>query len=338
MIDLNMKNIVKYSMFMGLIFVMLKYIIKPKINNDELSTEFLFLLSIIVTLVFIIADYLTNLTSDVLNINNSGKEHCTSVCSIKNKKENMENILSENDNNSIINQSSSENLNIITPDERVQKAIIDRKKDEENFNKNLNRNMNSDVNANINMTVNTITQEERTQKDETTLVASDNISSLISDSNELMKKLDDQRKEVQNQIAKLINEKKKVDGLLNFGQDTEYLYPYMNKSQFIRSNGNRANDGVLKDETKYSVQNYHLLPQNQNTGSFEYGYSFLPPEKWFPVPPFPPVCVTEKQCPVCPTLSSSDSVNLKDWDDSRRVTPPDQINVDYITDKLNSGR
>jgi len=100
----------------------------------------------------------------------------------------------------------------------------------------------------------------------------------------------------------------------------------------------RSEEGVMKNESVYS--DYHHVPmaENYNTGSFEYGYSFLPPEKWYPTPPFPPVCVAEKQCPVCPVFTTGTPVDVKEWDNSRRVTQPDNINTKYIKDKLNSGR
>jgi hypothetical protein len=70
----------------------------------------------------------------------------------------------------------------------------------------------------------------------------------------------------------------------------------------------------------------------------EYGYTFLPPANWYPTPPHPPVCVTEKRCPVCPIFTNGSSTDLKQWNESRRITPPDNIDVDAVTDKLNSGR
>jgi hypothetical protein len=104
------------------------------------------------------------------------------------------------------------------------------------------------------------------------------------------------------------------------------------------ASGSRAQDGVLKDEMQFSNVDYNSMPVNYNTGSFEYGYSFLPPAQWYPVPPHPPVCVAEKQCPVCPVFTQGTNLELKEWDDSRRITPADEINVAAIEKKLNSGR
>lgn len=120
--------------------------------------------------------------------------------------------------------------------------------------------------------------------------------------------------------------------------EKQYSFEFKRRSDDIISNGSRAKDDVMKDETKYNTVTYHTVPQIYNEGSFEYGYSLLPPEKWYPTPPFPPVCVAEKQCPVCPVYTTGTNVDLKEWDSSRRITPPDEINVRYIEDKLNSGR
>jgi hypothetical protein len=88
------------------------------------------------------------------------------------------------------------------------------------------------------------------------------------------------------------------------------------------------------------VQNmdYNNVPMSDDSGSFESGYSFLPPEKWYPVSPHPPVCVTEKKCPVCPVSTGGTYVDLKEWDQSRKISSPDQINVQRVEEKLNSGR
>lgn len=287
MIELNMKNILKYIVFFAIVFALLKYAIKPKFNDQELDTEFILFVSIIITLVFIIVDYLTNLTSELFVANNTDQQ-CSSICSIK---ENMDNVQQESFYQDQLDNSPTEKtiqttqaLPIISTATNVQETS--------------NNNNGSDI------------------------------SSLISEHNDLILKIDEQKLKLQKQLNVIIAENN------NNNNNSDNI----RRNPHAKFNGSRTYNDVLKDETKYSVQNYHLLPQNQNTGSFEYGYSFLPPEKWYPIPPFPPVCVSEKQCPVCPTLSSSDSVNLKDWDSSRRITPPDEINIDYITDKLNSGR
>jgi hypothetical protein len=128
-------------------------------------------------------------------------------------------------------------------------------------------------------------------------------------------------------------------GLIDRNDDASYKINYQRRSPDITAVGSRAKDGIMKEsDMKYNVISYHTVPPNLNTGSFEYGYSFLPPKDWYPTPPFPPVCVAEKQCPVCPVLSSSEYVDLKEWNSARRFTPADEINVKYVEEKLNSGR
>lgn len=89
------------------------------------------------------------------------------------------------------------------------------------------------------------------------------------------------------------------------------------------------------DDDDYNPQSAHDLPVKPD--SFEYGYSFLPPDKWYPQPPRPPVCVTDKKCPVCPVMSTSGYTDLKNWKDSTHISPPQNIDTDYIDRKLNRG-
>jgi len=102
--------------------------------------------------------------------------------------------------------------------------------------------------------------------------------------------------------------------------------------------GSRVTDGTLNDEMAYNYTDYNTLYVDPNEGSFESGYSMIPPKDWYPVPPHPPVCVAEKVCPVCPVYTNGTNLDLKEWNDSRRITPPDNINVQAIREKLNSGR
>jgi hypothetical protein len=102
--------------------------------------------------------------------------------------------------------------------------------------------------------------------------------------------------------------------------------------------GSRYTDDVITNEMEYTDFNTLPVPTNLSNYDFEYGDSFLPPDKWYPVPPHPPVCISEKRCPVCPITTIGTPIDVKEWDQSRRITPPDSINVKYIKEKLNSGR
>jgi len=116
----------------------------------------------------------------------------------------------------------------------------------------------------------------------------------------------------------------------------------------VTSVGSRAMDGELNNEMGYTdysdgaagnYVDYNNFPQHDLANAeFESGYSFLPPSQWYPVPPHPPVCVSEKRCPVCPVFTTGLPADLKEWNASRRIMPPDRINVKYVEEKLNSGR
>lgn len=116
----------------------------------------------------------------------------------------------------------------------------------------------------------------------------------------------------------------------------------------VTSVGSRAQDGELNNEMGYTdyadntnggYVDYNNFPQyDLASAEFEPGFSYLPPSQWYPVPPHPPVCVSEKRCPVCPVFTTGLPADLKEWNSSRRVMPPDQINTKYIEEKLNSGR
>lgn len=114
-------------------------------------------------------------------------------------------------------------------------------------------------------------------------------------------------------------------------------YPQPNASEKI-ANGSRDKNGTLNNELPYTDYNHLPMADSYKPSDFEYGDSFLPPEKWYPQPPFPPLCVSEKRCQVCPVFTTGTPVDVKEWNSSRRIMPPDNINIDYIKDKLNSGR
>jgi hypothetical protein len=103
------------------------------------------------------------------------------------------------------------------------------------------------------------------------------------------------------------------------------------------ADGSREKDDVITSDMPYTDYHHLPLPDDYKSSKFEYGYSFLPPEKWYPTPPFPPVCVSEKRCPVCPAYTIGTPVDVKEWYSAGKILPPDGINVDFIK-KLNAGR
>lgn len=105
----------------------------------------------------------------------------------------------------------------------------------------------------------------------------------------------------------------------------------INKSE----NCNRESGQRITNEMEYSK--YHNVPVVKSQ-IFEYGYSFLDPSQWYPQPPYPPVCVTNNRCTVCPYTPPGSPYDLKEWNQSLRVTQPDDINVNFVKEKMNSGK
>jgi len=95
---------------------------------------------------------------------------------------------------------------------------------------------------------------------------------------------------------------------------------------------------ALNSELKYGDYNY-IGPLNK--GMINKAYTFINPTNWYPIPPFPPVCVTNKSCTTCPIqiTDGKDYMNfasLEDFDKARRFTGDMRINVDYIKNVLNN--
>lgn len=116
---------------------------------------------------------------------------------------------------------------------------------------------------------------------------------------------------------------------------TYYKIPQSNNIERV---GSRANDGVIVSDMPYDDFNHLPVSAKYKTQPADFGYSFLPPENWYPQPPNPPICVSEKQCPVCPVYTNGTNADVREWYDSGRVTPPDNIDTKFVKEKLNAGR
>jgi len=111
------------------------------------------------------------------------------------------------------------------------------------------------------------------------------------------------------------------------------------KSEILRTTDNKRRiTGDLDDEIPYTDYNHLPVASGYKSHDYEYGYSFLPPEKWYRQPPRPPICVTQQRSAILPSYTHGAPMDMKEWHSSRRITPPDRINVEYIEDKLNAGR
>jgi len=120
--------------------------------------------------------------------------------------------------------------------------------------------------------------------------------------------------------------------------------------KFIKSGGKYYGDILTRstnapskfqaasNELKYGDFNY-IAPLNK--GMINPAYTFVSPTNWYPIPPHPPVCVTNKRCTTSPIImgDGKDYMNfasLEDFDASRRFTGDMGINIDYIKNVLNN--
>jgi hypothetical protein len=99
------------------------------------------------------------------------------------------------------------------------------------------------------------------------------------------------------------------------------------------------NSDVLSDELSYSEWKHTPIGEEYEDvkRNYEYGFSFLPPLNWYPGPPVPPMCKKERPQQKCTTFDSTVGLDIREWDNSRRITQADNIKINYIQDKLNSG-
>lgn len=98
----------------------------------------------------------------------------------------------------------------------------------------------------------------------------------------------------------------------------------------------RRIEGDIDDEMQYS--NYNQLPvaAGYKSHDYEYGYNFIPPERWAPNAVTPPICVTSSRCPILPMYANGTPADVKEFYSASRFMPPDLISTDYIKDKLNT--
>lgn len=72
------------------------------------------------------------------------------------------------------------------------------------------------------------------------------------------------------------------------------------------------------------------------TNDFDHGYTYLNTSKWSVPMRKPPVCIQEKECPVCPVFTTGTHMELKDFPMS--INPAEKINVNYVKDVINKSQ
>jgi hypothetical protein len=91
---------------------------------------------------------------------------------------------------------------------------------------------------------------------------------------------------------------------------------------------------------KYNTFNpKRMRPLGEGLQEWKNDYVLLNTDKWAPSLVDPPVCKKEKSCPVCPNMSygyAKQYTTLADFNSSKKVKGPDDINLKYL-EKLNRG-
>lgn len=102
-------------------------------------------------------------------------------------------------------------------------------------------------------------------------------------------------------------------------EETDVLYSDLSNAQYVKL-GDFGN----------SCRKSYRDPKYKG----EYGDWFIPPEEWYPPCSKTPRCVTNNGCPVQPVYTDGTNIDLREFDNSRKIAPPSDINVNYIN-KLN---
>lgn len=94
---------------------------------------------------------------------------------------------------------------------------------------------------------------------------------------------------------------------------------------------------IEDNDSVYSDGNTMYVPNDYVYAADDYGFSYIPPTLWYNKPIRAPLCVVDKnnKSIVNPVLSSGLPLNLKEFDNSLRVSGPLDINTQYISEKLN---
>jgi len=314
-------KLLKYLVAGLIIYLILCYI--PNITQHSLGENTAITIALIIVLIYVIFDNLWNYFYGNINVNSLTEQErtglCSSVCSAKLKPENMNNV-----NKYVSLSQDMEKLG------DYMNSIGEKMP-------NVNNSTHSVVSYGQPLQPQMQTQQIPPQTQQQTPPQTQQLTQQLTDENE---QSETNEQTMGNQYKeKMFNElleyiKNKTENPQN--QDNPFASNNKIHCQF-QNEGTRSEDGLINDDTGYAYNNHFPLAVGFDSVDYEYGYSFLPPSQWYPKSPTPPVCVTDKQCLIQPVYTVGSPVDMKEWDSSRRIMPPDRINIDYIK-KLNGGR
>lgn len=313
-----LQKLLKYLVAGLIIYLILSYM--PNITHINMGENEAIIFSLIIVLIYVIFDNLWNFFYGSVNVNSLTDQErtglCNSVCSVRKKSENMDDMQNVN------------NYSVVSQD--MEKLGNYMQKIGEKMN-GTNTIVTSDQNIQQKPLVQQIQQTQQMPSFQESQDMQDTQQIQPTPTGELLDN-DQYKEKLFNELVEYV--KNKSEGTQNPNN------PFASNNKIhcqFQNDGTRSEDGLINDDTGYSYNNHFPLAVGFDSVDYEYGYSFLPPSQWYPKSPIPPVCVTDKQCPVQPIYTVGSPVDVKEWDSSRRIMPPDRINIDYIK-KLNGGR
>ena len=108
-------------------------------------------------------------------------------------------------------------------------------------------------------------------------------------------------------------------------------------------------DDIITNENKFDKfggfidANSIYVPRDYKYTKDDYGYNFIPPLNWIDLPNYGPIrvplCVSANgNCQVHATHTTGYPAYVKEWNESRKIMGPDNIDIIYIQDHLNTSK
>tara|TARA_B100000886_G_scaffold340147_1_gene308131 strand:- start:1977 stop:3635 length:1659 start_codon:yes stop_codon:yes gene_type:complete len=127
--------------------------------------------------------------------------------------------------------------------------------------------------------------------------------------------------------------------------DQNYYSKTMKNDSYIEIQNIDINRNINKvehdNDMRYSIynnDNKYLGTFNDSfNNSFVDGQTYLATDKWKPEDNDLSKCNITEKCELCENDYDLDYVSVSNFNKNRKILPKDNINTDYITDKLNSG-
>lgn len=126
--------------------------------------------------------------------------------------------------------------------------------------------------------------------------------------------------------------------LISGASTTEEVVASLEK---LRSIGKAKKVSKSKEDNNNDMKYSELPPDyykpigSDIANQWDNEYTILNTDKWQVPQPRPPVCIGSGQCKVCPSNTDGYTANLKDWDDSRKISNT-MINKKWALDQINS--